>query len=226
MLISLLRTSILYLIVIAALRLTGKRQLGELSPSELVVAILISDLAAVPMQDYSIPLLSGITPVLTLAALEVILSALCFNRPRMRRIMNGNPCTIIHHGKLNQPMLRRMRLSIDDVLEELRISGVTDISQVRRAIVETNGQLSIILNSKDRPATCSDMKLHPQEEDAPLVIICDGKIMHTNLKTLNKSAAWVEQQCRNQGIRSVSDVFLFTLDETGKQYIQKKERSA
>lgn len=226
MLISLSRTIILYLIVVAALRLTGKRQLGELSPSELVVAILISDLAAVPMQDYSIPLCAGVTPVITLVSLEVILSALCFNNPRFRRIMNGNPCTIIHHGRLNQSMLRRMRLSIDDVLEELRISGITDISQVRRAVVETNGQLSIVLNTRDRPATCGDLKLHPPEEDVPLVIVCDGKIMHTNLSLLNKSAAWVEQQCASKGIRSISDVFLFTLDETGKQYIQKKERSS
>lgn len=226
MLISLVRTIILYTVVVAALRLTGKRQLGELSPSELVVTILISDLAAVPMQDYSIPLLSGVTPVIALVSMEVILSALCFNNSRFRRIMNGNPCTIIHHGKLNQSMMRRMRLSIDDVLEELRIAGVTDLSQVRRAVVETNGQLSVVLNSKDRPATCSDLKLHPPEEDVPLVIVCDGKLMHSNLKLLQKSPAWVEQQCANKGIRSIADVFLFTLDETGKQYIQKKERSS
>lgn len=225
MLISLIRTILLYAVIIAALRLTGKRQLGELSPAELVVAILISDLAAVPMQDYSIPLLSGITPVITLASLEVILSAFCFHNTRFRRIITGNPCTIIHHGKLNQQMLRRMRLSIDDVLEELRISGVTDISQVRRAVVETNGQLSIVLNTQDRPATCKDIKVHPPEEDMPLVIVCDGKLMHANLKLLQKSPAWVEMQCANQGIRSVSDVFLFTLDETGKQYIQKKENT-
>ncbi|MGN1030530.1 MAG: DUF421 domain-containing protein, partial [Butyricicoccaceae bacterium] len=225
-LISLFRTVLLYVVVIAALRLTGKRQLGELSPSELVVTILISDLAAVPMQDFSIPLLSGITPVITLVSLEVLLSACCMNHRSMRRLVSGNPCTIIHHGKLNQNMLRRMRLSVDDVLEELRISGVTDISQVRRAIVETNGRLSIQLNSKDRPATCSELKLHPPEEDVPLIIVCNGKLIPSNLQTLGKSAAWVEQQCANKGIKSISEVFLFTLDETGKQFIQKKERSS
>ena len=153
MIIAFLRTIILYLLIIAGIRLMGKRQVGELEPSELVLDLIIADLAAVPMQDFGIPLLSGIIPILTLLSVTMVLSVLTMKSVKFRAIVCGRPSIIVENGRLNQQEMRRNRFTVDELNEELRVQGITDLSTVKYAILETNGRVSVIPYANQRPVT-------------------------------------------------------------------------
>lgn len=152
MIIAFLRTIILYLLIIAGIRLMGKRQVGELEPSELVLDLIIADLAAVPMQDFGIPLLSGIIPILTLLSVTMVLSVLTMKSVKFRAIVCGRPSIIVENGRLNQQEMRRNRFTVDELNEELRVQGITDLSTVKYAILETNGRVSVIPYANQRPS--------------------------------------------------------------------------
>ncbi len=158
MAISFIRTIILYLLVITGLRIMGKRQIGEMQPSELVVAIMISDLATIPMQDVGIPLFSGIIPIFTLIVMEILLSQLSLKNKKFRRIMTGKPNVVIHNGKILKSEMKKIRFNMDDLNEQLRIQGYTGIKDINFAILETNGQLSIIPKPKNKQATVEDVE--------------------------------------------------------------------
>ena len=145
------RTIILYILIIAGVRLMGKRQVGELEPSELVLSLIIADLASVPMQDYGIPLLTGVVPILTLLSLTMILSVLTMKSVTFRALLCGRPSVVIQNGMVNQREMAKNRLTVDELLEELRIKGYTDISQIKYAILETNGQLSVLPYANQKP---------------------------------------------------------------------------
>lgn len=221
--ISFVRTLILYSCVIIALRLMGKRQIGELQPSELVVTILVSELAAVPMQDFGIPILAGIIPMITLVSLEVLISYLCMKSTVIRRLFNGNPCIIIKNGKLDSKKLRDMRLTVDEVMEELRLANIDSIRDVKYAVIETNGQLSYVLAPPAQPVTAEMMSLTPLERGVPLVLVSDGKLIQRNMKILGKDRNWIEKQIQKHNIDSIQDVFIFTLDDVGNFFMQAKE---
>ena len=161
MVIAVLRTVILYLFIIAGIRLMGKRQVGELEPSELVLALLIADLAAVPMQDFGIPLLTGVVPIFTLLCLTMALSMLTMKSVRFRALLCGRPSVIVADGKLRQGEMRKNRFTVDELMEELRMQGVTDLTTVKYAILETNGQLSVLLRAEEQPATAGQQGLRP-----------------------------------------------------------------
>ena len=151
MVIAFLRTIILYIFIIAGIRLMGKRQVGELEPSELVLALLIADLAAVPMQDFGIPLLTGLIPILTLLCITMALSVLTMKSIKFRAVLCGRPSIIVENGKLRQGEMKRNRFTVDELMEELRMKGVTDLSTVKYAILETNGQLSVLPFAAQKP---------------------------------------------------------------------------
>ncbi|MGN1014222.1 MAG: DUF421 domain-containing protein [Butyricicoccus sp.] len=218
-----LRTILLYFIVIIGLRLSGKRQLGELSTSEFAVTILVSELASIPLQDVAVPLFNGLIPLLTLVCLEIFIAELCRRNRKIHRLFSGNPCIIIQNGKLDQTMLRNLRLSADDVLEGLRLAGSPKLQDIRYAILETNGQLSVLLKAEAQPVTSFDLNLHPSEVGVPLILITDGKVVRHNLLQLNKTEDWLLEQCKKQHLSSFEEVFLFTLDDSGNQFIQRKE---
>lgn len=157
MLIPFLRTVILYLAIIVAVRLMGKRQVGEMQPAELVITILVSAVASVPMQDLDIPLAHGLVPVFTLIAAEVLVSALTLKCIPLRRLLSGKPVPVIRNGCIVQSALRKLRLSVDDLLEDLRLNGVFDLRQVAFAQIETNGQLSVLLQGAETPATAGQL---------------------------------------------------------------------
>ena len=221
-----LRTILLYFAVVFGLRLSGKRQLGELSTSEFAVTILVSDLASIPLQDVAVPLFNGIVPLVTLVCLEVLLATLCRKSSRARRILCGNPCIIIKNGTIDQKMMKDLRLSIDDLMEALRLAGAPKLSDIRYAIVETNGQLSVIQKSEAQPVVPAQMNLHPQEVGVPLVLISDGAVIGRNLQVLDKDEDWLRAQCKRAHCDSFSDVYLFTLDDAGNQFIQPKCKGA
>ncbi len=218
-----MRTLLVYAALIGGLRFTGKRQLGELSTSEFAVTILVSELASVPLQDPAIPLLSGIVPLVTLLAVEVLLSCLCRRSIRFRRLLCGNPCMVIRDGKFDPDMLRLLRLSPEDVLEGLRMAGVALVSDVRCGIIETNGQLSVLPYADKQPLTPSDLGKHPKDAGMARVLIFEGKIRRGVLRQLGKDEAWLLRTCRARGIHAPEDVFLLTLDDCGNLFVQTRE---
>lgn len=227
MLVVVIRTLILYASVTAAVRIMGKRQIGEMQPSELVVAIMISDLASVPMQAVDIPLLSGIIPVFTLIVAEVFAAFLSLKSKAIRRIIAGEPSVVIRGGRIDEKELVRQRFNLNDLLEQLRISGYPDISQVEIAVLETNGQLSIIPKAEARNVTVKDLNLkNAEKETIPFMLISDGKINKAELKRSGKSEKWLNQELKKKKISSVKDVFVASLDEYGKLFLQKKERGS
>ncbi len=201
MIISITRTIILYLLVVFILRVMGKRQIGELSPSDLVITILISELATIPMQDDTIPLLHGIAPILTLLAIELLVSTLTLKSRFSRKIIIGSASVLIENGEINQNEMRRLRLNLDELLEELRLKGHSNITNVEIAILESNGKLSVFPNSP------------PEEKALPITLISDGKLIVQALKRTEKDIAWVKKELKKRGVSRIEDVFLMQMTE-------------
>lgn len=223
MVIAFVRTVILYLFIIAGIRLMGKRQVGELEPSELVLALIIADLAAVPMQDFGIPLLSGIIPILTLLCITMIISVLSMKSVGFRALICGRPSIIVENGKLHQREMAKNRFTVDELMEELRMKGITDISTVKYAILETNGQISVLPFADQKPPTAKDMAVAPEEAGLPLVIINDGRVLDHNLKIRGYDQVWLNKQLRSHGVKKPEEVYLLTADELGRTYFAPKE---
>lgn len=223
MVIAFLRTLILYVFIIAGIRLMGKRQVGELEPSELVLALLIADLAAVPMQDFGIPLLTGLIPILTLLCLTMALSVLTMKSVKFRAVLCGRPSVIVENGKLRQGEMRKNRFTLDELMEELRMKGVTDLSTVKYAILETNGQLSVLPFAAQQPPTAQDLDLHLPEPGLPVVLINDGRLIRRSLMERGFNDQWLEKQLKSHKVDRVQDVFLMTVDETNQVCLIEKE---
>ena len=217
------RAVILYLLIIAGVRLMGKRQVGELEPSELVLSLIIADLAAVPMQDFGIPLLAGVIPILTLLALTMLLSVLTMKSLGFRALLCGRPSVVIRRGEIDQGEMRRNRLTVDELLEELRSQGYASPAGVAYAILETNGQLSVLLRAEEQPATAGQQGLRPEEGGLPVVLINDGRVLTRNLRRRGLDEAWLDGQLRARHIRRSADVFLLTVDEGNRVYLAERE---
>ena len=217
-----LRTLLLYIAVIAAIRLMGKRQIGDLDPSELVVTILVSDLAAVPMQDLGIPMVSGLVPIATLIVLEILLSFLALKSRPFRRLLNGQPAIIIRSGKLDTQKLRQMRLTTDEVIETLRKQNVASVADVKYGVIEPDGTLTVIPRQAKQPVTADMLGLSPRDAGLPLVVVSDGKLVNRSLQLLHLDPRDIENRLNNQSI-ALSDVFLMTLDDCGNTFLQRKE---
>ena len=215
MLIPLIRTIILYLLIIVAIRFMGKRQVGEMQPAELVITILVSAVASVPMQDVSIPLAHGVVPIVALIAAEVVLSTLSLRWGGLRRLLSGNPVTVIEDGVLDQQALGRLRMSIDDILEDLRLKGVFDLRQVRWAQIETNGQLSVLLESASSPPTARLLGLSPDAAEPFHILIADGRFSPESLRSLGRTEAWMDSMLRAKGAKSRGAVFLLAAQKSG-----------
>ena len=216
-----IRTILLYLVVNVALRMMGKRQIGELQPSELVVTILISELAAIPMQDNAIPLIYGIIPILTLCALEVLLSYLMLKNCKAREILMGRPSMIIEEGIIDKSELLRLRFNMDDLITELRLLGYTNLKDIRFAIIETNGKLSVVPVAGKQVVKSESLSFKISEENIHFVLISAGKLRPEHIARIGKSEKWVEAQLRKQHIASVRDVLFMSADKDGNCVIQK-----
>lgn len=218
------RTLILYFFIMLGLRLMGKRQIAELEPSELVLTMMISDLAAVPMQDFGIPLLAGIIPILTLMALSLLLSHLSLQNLRFRALVCGTPSILIRNGKLQQEAMRKNRYTLDELLEELRGQGYLKIQDVKYAILENSGQLSVFPWPAQQPPTAAQLNLELNDDTTlPVVIINDGRILEKNLRACGKDLNWLQKTLAEEKISSSHQVFLFTLDEQDNTYCVEKE---
>lgn len=226
MFVVLIRTVILYLFIVVGIRLLGKHQIGQLEPSELVLTLIIADLASVPMQDNGIPLLAGLIPIVVLLAMSGILSMLCVKSLGFRTLLCGKPSVVVENGQILQGELKRSRLTIDELLEELRIQGYTDIRTVKFALLETNGQLSVLPYASEKPPTAAQMGLSPEEGGLPVVLVSDGRLLEHNLKGRGYEQVWLEKQLASHGLTSPRQVFLLTVDETGTTYCVPKKGGA
>lgn len=225
MIIAVIRTIILYLLIILGIRLLGKRQIGELEPSELVLSLIIADLAAVPMQDFGIPLLMGLIPILTLLCLSAILSGLTVRSIRFRALLCSRPSIVVQDGKVLSKELNKNRFTVDELMEELRMAGITDLSSVKYAVLETTGRISVLPYVQDQPVTPRAMGLKPREGGLPITIISDGRVLRRNLRARNLSQSWLDQELASRGMKSPREVFLLTVDEGGKVYFSPKEET-
>ena len=223
---ALTRTVIIYFFIMTGLRLMGKRQIGELEPSELVLTMMLSDLAAVPMQDFGIPLLAGILPILVLLSLSMLLSTFALRSVRFRRLVCGTPTIIIHQGRICQDAMHRSRLTIDELMEELRAQGYTDLAAVKYAVLENSGQLSILPWHTRQPPTIAQLGLQTKDDVfLPLVLISDGHVLRNNLEKTGKDAAWLCQCLHSRGFRSPRQVFLLTLSDDDTVTCIRKENT-
>jgi uncharacterized membrane protein YcaP (DUF421 family) len=222
MLIIVTRTLILYALVVIALRFMGKREIGQLQPFDLVGIILISELAAIPSENVGIPLLAGIIPILVILLTSTLLATIELKSERARTLLNGTPSILIERGKILESELKRNCYNLTDLLEELRIKNIPNISDVEFAVLETNGQLSVLPKSLKRPTTPEDFNMVPSFEGLPAILIMDGKLHQANLLHINKDLQWLKEELKKQNISRIEDVFLASLDTSGTLFLQKK----
>ena len=225
MAITAVRTVIIYIFIITAMRIMGKRQLGELQPAELVVTLLISDLAAVPMQESGMPLLNGLIPILMLVALELLLSGLMMKVPFFHRLIGGKAKIVVNDGKLDAAAMKGMRLTVEDLMETLRQQGTFDITEVQYAIVEANGKVSVLLKPPARQATCGDLGLSPPDNGIPMVIVSDGKVSQWGLSVCGLDESWLADVLAANTC-AAADVFLLTADRSRQYTLIRKEECA
>ncbi len=222
MTISFIRTLLLYIGILAAVRFMGKRQISEMQTSELVVTLLISDIAAIPMQDSGQPLISGVLPILVLVVCELVTSALMVRHSRFRRVVCGKPAILIRDGVLQQKELKRLRLSVEDLFEQLREQGVFSFADVSYAILETDGRMSILKKPEQEPATPKLLGLRAPESGLEVVVISDGEVSDAALKLCGKDRKWLTNFLQQKKARQ-QDVFLLAVSTDGQTLLLPKE---
>ena len=224
MLLSYIRTIILYLVLIAVIRLMGKRQIGQMEPSEFVVTMLVANLASIPMQDGGIPLFSGLVPILTVLGMELLLAAAAMGSVWVRKVLCGKPVILIENGKVNQKALRATRVTLDELTGHLREKDVLDIQSVQYAILETNGNLSVFPWPKEKPASAKEAGVQVKSQYLPISIIEDGYLYGENLAVAKRDKKWV-QKVLDEHRTSLKQTWLLTVDEKGHVLWLPKEDS-
>ena len=217
------RTVIIYLILLLVLRLTGKRQIGELQPSELVTALLLSQIASQPILAQNVPIAYGIIPVCIVVCLEVIFSFVMTRNPVLKRLFVGKPSILIDKGKIDNNELLRVRVTVEELMSELRSHGVGDPGDVYYAVMEENGSISVLLKAGSDTARRKDLNLNAEESGISRLIISDGVINKENLKKLGKDENWLEKQLQQSKLNK-DDVFMMTCNDKSDIYTVKKQK--
>lgn len=225
MLLGIIRTLILFAVVVIGLRLMGKRQIGQLQPYELVIVIMLSALAAIPMENTGIPLTSGLFPIFTLIVAQVVISYVCLKSERARSVVCGTPSVLIENGRIVEKELARLRYNINDLLEQLRAKNTPNVADVEFAILETSGELSIIPKSQKRPLMPADINLSTVYEGLPVTLIIDGYLFKKNLAKINLDENWLTTELQKLGINSCREVLFASLDTEGKLFYQVKTKA-
>lgn len=224
MLVVFIRTLILYIIVVIAMRIMGKRQIGQLQPFELAVAIMISDLATVPMQNTGVPLINGIIPILTMLAAQILISLIALKSTKARDVICGKPSILIAAGKINEKVFRNELYTLNDLLEQLRNKDIYSIADVEYAILESNGQLSVIPKPEKRSVTTKDLNLNVKAEAPSTDLIIDGDLIESNLKCVNLDVNALKLELQKLGIKKIKDVLFASMDSDRKIFCQAKEK--
>lgn len=219
---TIVRTAILYFLLIFAIRLMGKRQIGDMQPGELVITILISEIAAVPIQDLTQPVLTGVVAVFTLVFLEIAVSVLTMKILPLRKFFYGDSCIIIKDGILDQKMLKKLRVTGPDLLEVLRNQNVFNLEDVAFAILETNGQLSVLLKPEKQNVTLENLAGKKPDCNLPGIVISDGKFIKENFREIGKSKIDINQILKKESI-ALKDIFVMMCDKDENYRIIRKE---
>ena len=226
MLIVIARTFILYTTVIVVIRIMGKRQIGELQPFELAITIMISALAAIPMEDIGIPLIYSFIPILLLLCFQEILAYLSLNSTRARSLICGTPSIVIENGKFIESELKKLKININDLIEQMRIKGYHTLEDIEYGIMETSGELSVIPKSQKRPVTPEDLKIDTEYEGLPLSLIIDGEIEKANLEKIELDETWLKNTLKKFDIENSNQVLFAAINTKGDFiYQEKKEKS-
>lgn len=221
MLITLIRTIILYIIVLIVMRLMGKREIGQLQPFELAISIMIADLAAVPMSDTGIPITNGIIPILGLLVMHLLISLINLKSFKARELICGRPTILIYRGKIDEKALKKERFTINELEERLRGNNVVNIGDVEYAILETSGQITVIQKPRKRNTIPADFGIEPDYEGIPYDLVIDGKIMKENLRKINKDEKWLRKEVGKFNINP-EDALVVTYDGKGQIFCQEK----
>jgi uncharacterized membrane protein YcaP (DUF421 family) len=219
-----LRSLVLYIVVIIAMRIMGKRQIGQLQPFELAVAIMISELASVPMQNTGIPLINGIIPIMTMLAAQILISFISLKSVKARTVICGKASLLISAGKINEEVFRNELYTLNDLLEQLRSKDIYNIADVEYAILETNGQLSVIPKASKKKVTPEDLNITGKYEAPTIDLIIDGRLLEKNLKPANLDRSMLEAELNKLGIKSINDVFFASIDYNHKLFCQEKDK--
>ena len=222
MLIIFFRAIVLYILVLIVMRLMGKREIGQLQPFELAIAIMIADLASIPMADTGVPISNGIVPILGLLVMHLIISIINLKSLKAREIICGKPRILIYRGKIDEQALKKERFTLNELQERLRDKNIVNIFDVEYAILETSGQISVIEKSNKRYTIPEDFGINPEYEGIPYDLVVDGKVMTENLKQLNKDYNWLNTEVLKFGYRP-EEALLVTIDGKGQIFSQKKE---
>ncbi len=223
MAVSVLRCIILYFSVVLAVRVMGKRQIGELQPSELVITIMITELAALPLQDLDMPLIWGILPMFLMVALELLMSWLALKSMKLRKAFYGSPVRLIYNGVVQQDNLLRTRVSMEDIMEAMRGNGILNVEDIEIAILETNGTISVIPKSDAAPPTAKDLKIKTNKDcGIPSIIVMNGYIIRENLQSKHLNQKDLMKILNGYDIH-LRDVFMLTMDDNKKTYLIKRE---
>ena len=222
MLISYLRTFVLYLVLIAVIRLMGKRQIGQMEPSEFVVTMLVANLASIPMQDNAVPLYTGVVPILTVLGIELVLACLSLKSIRLRKLLCGKPVILIENGNILQSNLRKTRITLDELTGHLREKDVLDPRAVQYAILETNGNLSVFPYPKERPATAREAGIQAREQYLPITIVSDGRLLRQNLTLTGRDEHWLHSTLKKKDA-TIETTWLLTVDKGGNVIFYRKD---
>ena len=222
MILSYVRTIILYLVLIGVVRMMGKRQIGQMEPTEFVVTMLVANLASIPMQDGGIPLFSGFVPIVTVLGVELVLSALSMKSVKFRKLLCGKPVILIENGNILQKNLRKTRITLDELTGHLREKDVLDLQAVQYAILETNGNLSVFPYPKEKPASAKDAGVQVKKQYLPVTVVSDGEILTANLEKAGKDTAWVGKVLQERQA-TVEQTWLLTVDGSDKIVFYRKE---
>ena len=226
MIVSCIRTVFLYIILIITVRIMGKKQVGELEPAELVVVFLLSELASIPMQDMNLPLMSSIVPIATLISLEILISIITLKSRALRNIFQGRPAILINKGILDEQEMKRQCYNLDEIMEQIRQEGYSDVREVEYAILENSGKISVIPSAKGKALTAEDMGIKVSPGIMPYFVISDGKFAKKGLELVGVSEEELMKKLRKKGIKKPEEVFFATIDSQGELYFQKKGEKA
>lgn len=222
-LITFFRTIVIYVIVLIVMRLMGKREIGQLQPFELVISIMIADLASIPMADTGIPIFNGIVPILGLLVMHLLISIINLKSVKLRKIICGKPSILIYRGRIDEKALKKERFTINELQERLRGDNVINIGDVEYAILETNGQVTVIQKPNKRTAIPEDFNIMPEYEGIPYDLVLDGKVMKENLKAIGRDYKWLRKEVNKFKIEP-EDALIVTFDGKGQIFCQKKEK--
>ncbi len=217
-----IRVSIIYILVLVIMRIMGKREIGQMQPFELVIAIMIADLASVPMADTGIPISNGIIPILALLLFQLIISIINLKSITLRKIICGKPRILIYRGKIDEQALKKEKITINELQERLRQKSIFTIGDVEYAILETSGEISVIQKPEKRNIIVEDLNITPEYEGIPYDLVMDGKIMYENLKKIGKDEKWLQKQVEKFKTKP-QDTLIVTFDGKGQIFCQEKQ---